>query len=45
MRFKAGPKGRKTVHDMVEEKPTLRKTMVQQGRLYVGFRALAVRTT
>lgn len=43
MRFKTGPKGRPTVRYVVEVHPRLRRIFLNQERVYVGFRSLAVR--
>lgn len=43
VRFRAGPKGGSTTRYVVEVDPNLRKTILNQGRLYVGFKSLNVR--
>lgn len=43
VRFKAGPRGKPTVHLVVETSNTIRKMLLRQGRIYIGFRAVAAK--
>lgn len=43
LRFRAGPRGKATVHHVVEIDPELRKIILKQGKLYLGFRAVGVK--
>lgn len=43
VRFRSGPRGKSTVHYVVEVDPQLRKTVLRQGRIYVGFRSLSIK--
>lgn len=43
LRFRAGPRDRATVHHVIEVDPNIRKEILKQGRLYLGFRSLSAK--
>lgn len=42
-KFKTGPKGKETVHQVVEVSPVLRKLLLNRVRVYLGYTSVAVK--
>lgn len=43
IKFKVGLKGKVTSHYVIEVVPKMRKTVIRQGSLYVGFTSLSIK--